>query len=76
MQTLGFLTNGGDIYGLIGLHGNQRSMCQNLTSLHSLFTFFSLSLSLVVLVALFVLGFISSLPQLVWEKDLMLNRSD
>jgi hypothetical protein len=50
---------------LIMLHGNQRSMCRNLSLLVSCLLFF---LSLCFGFLMFLLDFISSLPQLAWEK--------
>jgi hypothetical protein len=49
---------------LIGLHGNQRSMCRNLSLPVSCLLFLSPRFGILS----FQLGFISSLPQLVWEK--------
>ena len=58
---------------LIGLRGDQQSMCQNLSLLFSFFlslSFFSFSflLQFPCFGFLLLLGFISSLPQLAWEK--------
>jgi hypothetical protein len=51
----------------IGPHGNQQSMCHNLSLLVGCLPFFSLLPPLFGFL-LFLLGFISSLSQLAWEK--------
>jgi hypothetical protein len=51
---------------LIGLHGNQQSMSWNLSLL--IFFVYIFSLFLILVFHMFMLLFISSLPQLAWEK--------